>query len=63
MILAAGIGTVLNEIVPRDAVCPTDVGTQALILKTMNMRLSQTILSQLCEDGTINDSVLEFSRR
>lgn len=62
MILTAGIGTVLNEIVPRDAVCATDVGIQAAIQKPMNMRLSPTILSQLCEDGRIDDSFFKFLR-
>ena len=62
MILAVGIRTVLNEIVLRDTVCPRDVGIQAVIQKTMNMRLSQTILSQLCEDGTITDDSFEISR-
>lgn len=50
MTLAVGIATVLNEMVPRDAVCATAVGIQVVIQKAMIMRLSQTMLSQICED-------------
>ena len=66
MILAVGIGTVLNEIEPRDALCPTEVGIFAMIQKTMNVLpplLSQTMLSQLRRDGTIDDSFFDLSRK
>ena len=60
MILTVGIGTVLNEIVPSDAVCPTEVGIQVVIEKMMNIRLSQTILSRIREDETTDDGVFKF---
>ena len=66
MILAVGIGTVLNEIEPRDALCPTEVGIFAMIQKTMNVLpplLRQTMLSQLRRDGTIDDSFFDLSRK